>query len=116
MARAIKRQVGWQDVIGGVALALCLGGWGCRSRTPAAPPDPYGPIRSIQEIQSDAASLAGQVVRLRGRMTEVRDLNPGMSFPWDVVYTVEDATGSLPVHWLTHEQSPKERRPPVLAG
>ena len=64
----------------------------------------------------DAATLMGQVVRLRGRLTVLRDLNSGMPFPWDVVYTVEDGTGTMPVHWFTQEQSPKGRRPPVLAG
>jgi hypothetical protein len=94
----------------GTAVALA----GCRSRQPAAPPEPFGPVRSIRDIRSASGDLVGQVVRLRGRVTEVRDLNPGMPFPWDVVYVVQDETGSVPVHWFTQEKSPRERRPPTL--
>ena len=99
-----------------VALALLLVLPGCRPTKPASRPDPFGPIRSIQEIRQAAPALAGQVVRLRGRIGSVRDLNPGMPFPWDVVYTLEDNTGSIPVHWLSHEQRPKEIKPPALAA
>jgi hypothetical protein len=103
-------------IVGGAALAL-LALPACRRAEPPAPPAaPFGPIRAIQEIRQDAATLAGQVVRVRGRLTALRDLNAGMPFPWDIVYTVEDGTGSVPVHWFTQEQSPKGRRPPVLAG
>ena len=72
----------------------------------AAPPEPFGPIRSIGQIRHDAASLTGQIVRIRGRVTQVRDLNPGEPFPWDVVYTVEDGSASIPVHWFAQEKSP----------
>jgi RecJ-like exonuclease len=95
----------------GAAVALP----GCRSRQREAAPEPFGPVRSIRDIRSQATELVGQVVRLRGRVTDVRDLNPGMPFPWDVVYTVEDETGTLPVHWFAQEPSPKERKPPTLA-
>lgn len=95
-------------------LALCLGLAGCRPRPPAAPPEPFGPIRPIRDIQQNAAQLMGQVVRLRGKLTQVRNLNPGQPFPWDVVYTVDDGTGSLPVHWFTQEKAPKAPKPPVL--
>jgi hypothetical protein len=97
-------------LVGGAVALL-----GCRSRQPEVAPEPFGPIRSVREIRSEAGTLVGQVVRLRGRVKEMRDLNPGMSFPWDVVYTVEDGTGSVPVHWFTQEQSPKARQPPALA-
>lgn len=109
------------SIVTGTALSLALLAGaavtlpGCRSRQPEAPPQPFGPVRSIRDIRSEAGELVGQVVRLRGRVTAVRDLNPGMPFPWDVVYTVQDDTGAVPVHWLTHEQSPKERQPPALA-
>jgi hypothetical protein len=88
-----------------------------RDRHPTAlttPPEPFGPIRSIGEIRHDAATLTGQVVRIRGRITALRDLNPGHRFPWDIVYTVEDGSSNIPVHWFTQEKSPQDPRPPTL--
>jgi hypothetical protein len=79
-----------------------------------APPEPFGPIRSIGQVRHDAASLTGQIVRIRGRITDIRDLNPGQPFPWDVVYTVADGSSQIPVHWFTQEKRPKELRPPTL--
>jgi hypothetical protein len=80
----------------------------------APPPEPFGPIRSVAAIRRDAAALTGQIVRLRGRVVALRDLNSGQRFPWDVVYTVDDGTGALPIHWFVQEQRPKELKPPVL--
>jgi hypothetical protein len=97
--------------------ALTLAAVGCQSRRAApstTPPDPFGPIRSISDIRQNAATLTGQMVRLRGRITGLRNLNPGMPFPWDVVYTVDDGTGTLPIRWFTHEQAPKDPKPPIL--
>ena len=31
-----------------------------------------------------------------------------------MVYTLEDDTGAIPVHWLAHEKRPKEIKPPAL--
>jgi hypothetical protein len=83
-------------------------------RVPPAPVEPFGPIRSIAQVRQDAVSLTGKIVRVRGRLTAIRDLNPGERFPWDVVYTVQDATGQIPVHWFTQEKSPKDLRPPTM--
>jgi hypothetical protein len=91
--------------------------FGCQSRRSAAPPpppDPYGPLRTIADIRQNAATLTGQMVRLRGRLTDLRNVNPGMPFPWDVVYTVDDGTGTIPVRWFTHEPAPKDPKPPTL--
>jgi len=85
-----------------------------RHPSPASPPEPFGPIRAIAAIRRDAAALTGQIVRLRGRVVALRDLNAGQRFPWDVVYTVDDGTGTLPIHWFVQEQRPKEVKPPVL--
>jgi hypothetical protein len=109
-SRRVVCQLAWTEAV----LLLWLPG--CRRAATPAPAAPFGPIRAIRDIQQDRPALVGQVVRLRGRITSVRDLNPGLSFPWDVVYTVEDGTGAAPVHWFTQEQSPKGRKPPVLAG
>jgi hypothetical protein len=93
-----------------------------RRPAPAPPPDPFGPIRSIADIKRDAATTrfagtpTGQAVRVRGRLTNLRDLNPGQFFPWDVVYTVDDGTGTLPVHWFVQEQRPGGVKPDTLPG
>jgi hypothetical protein len=101
----------------GVAVAVLLV---ARSARQGAPPvlsaEPFGPIRRVAEVRQGVSTLMGQVVRVRGRLTGLRDLNPGQPFPWDVVYSVEDGTGFLPVHWFVQQQSPKERKPPVLPG
>src|ERR1043166_9058152 len=89
---------------------------GCRGRKPEAAPEPFGPIRPVADIRRDAAALTGQVVRVRGRLKEIRNLNPGQRFPWDVVYTVEDGSNSIPVHWFTQEKRPPELKPPSLPG
>src|SRR5207245_740173 len=94
------------------AIAVAIAGLGLFLARPArhpgvpAPPEPFGPIRSIGQVRHDATSLTGQVVRIRGRVTEIRDLNPGHRFPWDIVYTVEDGSSSIPIHWFTQEKSP----------
>jgi hypothetical protein len=85
-----------------------------RHPSPAPQPEPFGPIRSIAAIRHDAATLTGQVVRLRGRVIALRNLNSGQRFPWDVVYTIDDSTGTLPIHWFVQEQHPEELKPPVL--
>jgi hypothetical protein len=96
------------------ALVLWLAFPARRRASPAPAPEPFGPIRSVAAIRHEAAALAGHRVRLRGRIVAVRDLNPGQPFPWDVVYTVDDGTGTLPVHWFVQERRPKELKPPVL--
>jgi hypothetical protein len=89
---------------------------------PTTPPEPFGPIRSIADIRRNAATTrfagtpTGQMVRLRGRVTALRDLNPGQLFPWDVVYTVDDGTGTVPVHWFVQEQRPGGVKPDTLPG
>jgi hypothetical protein len=91
-------------------VALAALALGCPSRRTGAPPPPadsYGPIRSIADIRQNAATLTGQMVRLRGKITNLRNVNPGMPFPWDVVYTIDDGTGTIPVRWFTHEPAPK---------
>ena len=91
-----------------------------RHPSPAPPPEPFGPVRAIAAIGRDAATTrfagapTGQMVRLRGRVVALRDLNPGQRFPWDVVYTVDDGTGTIPVHWFVQEPHPEELKPPVL--
>lgn len=100
--------------IGAAALGLFLARPVRHAGVPTGPREPFGPIRSIGQVRHDTASLTGQMVRIRGRITEVRNLNPGQPFPWDVVYTVEDGSASIPVHWFTQEKSPKELRPPAL--
>ncbi len=87
-----------------------------RAAPPVMAPDPLGPVRSVGEVRDAAATLAGSVVRLRGRITGCRDLNPGQPFPWDVLYTVTDATGSVPVHWFAQQPGSKDRRPLALPG
>ena len=103
-------------LLAGTTLGLLPGLTACRRTPPAPPAEPFGPIRANREIRQAAPTLVGQVVRLRGRITSVRDLNSGLSFPWDVVYTVDDGTDTVPVHWFTQQQSPKERKLPTLAG
>ncbi len=83
---------------------------------PAPAPEPFGPIRTIADIRGHAAALTGQTVRLRGRLTTLRDLNPGEIFPWDVLYIVDDGTGTLPVHWFVQEQRPGGVKPDTLPG
>ena len=100
--------------VGAAALGLYLVRPAGHPGVPTAPPEPFGPIRSIGQVRHDAASLTGQIVHIRGRITELRNLNPGQPFPWDVVYTVEDGSSSISVHWFTQEKSPKELRPPTL--
>ena len=96
------------------ALGLFLTRPARHTGVPTAAPEPFGQIRSIGQVRHDAALLAGQIVRIRGRVTKIRDLNPGQRFPWDVVYTLEDGSSQIPVHWFTQEKSPKDVRPPTL--
>jgi hypothetical protein len=87
---------------------------GCRAHRAEPPQEPFGPIRAIRDLQRDAATLTGQMVRLSGRIAATRNLNPGEPFPWDVVYTVDDGTGTVPVHWFVQEPARKGLKPPAL--
>jgi hypothetical protein len=99
-----------------LALGLIVTLPGCRAHRLELPPEPFGPIRAIRDLHRDAAALTGQMVRLRGRIVATRNLNPGQPFPWDVVYTLDDGTGTVPVHWFVQEPAPKDLKPPTLPG